>query len=50
MGFFRQEDWSGLPPPSPADLHSPGVEPGSPALQAYSLLSEKLRGRGIAVD
>ena len=49
-GFFRQEDWSGLPVPSPGDLHGPGVEPGSPALQAYSLPSEKLRGREIAMD
>ena len=33
MGFSRQEYWSGLPLPSPGDL--PGIEPGSPALQAY---------------
>ena len=32
MGFFRQEYWSGLPFPSPGDLPSPGIEPGSPAL------------------
>ena len=37
MGFFRQEHWSGLPFPSPGDLPNPGVEPGSPALQADSL-------------
>ena len=36
----RQECWSGLPFPSPADLPGPGIEPGSPALQADSLLSE----------
>ena len=30
MGFFRQENWSGLPFPSP-DLPDPGIEPGSPA-------------------
>ena len=34
MGFFRQEYWSGLPFPSPGDLPNPGIEPGSPALQA----------------
>ena len=32
MGFSRQEYWSGLPFPSPADLPDPGTEPGSPAL------------------
>ena len=37
MGFFRQEYWSGLPFPSPGDLPRPGIEPGSPALQADSL-------------
>ena len=37
MGFSRQEYWSGLPFPSPGDLPSPGIEPGSPALQADSL-------------
>ena len=40
MGFSRQEYWSGLPFPSPGDLPSPGQEPGSPALQADSLLTE----------
>ena len=29
MGFSRQECWSGLPCPSPGDLPSPGIEPGS---------------------
>ena len=36
MGFFRQEYWSGLQCPSPADLSDPGTEPEesptSPAL------------------
>ena len=32
-----QEYWSGLPIPSPVDLPNPGIEPGSPALQADSL-------------
>ena len=40
MGFPRQEYWSGLPFPSPRDLPSPGIEPGSPTLQADALLSE----------
>ena len=34
MGFSNQEYWSGLPFPSPGDLPNPGIEPGSPALQA----------------
>ena len=38
--FLRQEYWSGLPFPSPKDLHNPGIAPGSPALQADSLPSE----------
>ena len=32
MGFSRQEYWSVLPFPFPADLPDPGIEPGSPAL------------------
>ena len=36
----RQEYWSGLPCPPPGDLPDPGMEPGSPALQADFLLSE----------
>ena len=40
MEFSRQEYWSGLPFPSPRDLHNPGIEPGSPALQADTLPSE----------
>ena len=39
-GFSRQEYWSGLPFPSPGDLPDPGIEPGSPALQADALPSE----------
>ena len=37
MGFSRQQYWSGLPFPSPADLPDPGTEPGSPALEADAL-------------
>ena len=36
MELSRQEYWSGLPFPSPGDLPNPGIEPGSPALQADS--------------
>ena len=32
MEFSRQENWSGLPFPSPGDLPNPGIEPQSPAL------------------
>ena len=38
--FSRQEYWSGLPFPSPGDLPDPGIEPGSPTLQADALASE----------
>ena len=44
MGFSRQESWSGLPFPSPGELPNPGMEPGSPALQADALTS-KLPGK-----
>ena len=37
MGFSRQEYW---PFPSPGYLLDPEIEPGSPAFQADSLLSE----------
>ena len=40
MEFSRQGYWSGLPFPSPGDLPDPGIEPGSPALQADSLPAE----------
>ena len=36
--FSMQEYCNGLPFPSPRDLPDPGIEPGSPALQAVSLL------------
>ena len=47
MGFSRQEYWSGVPFPSPEDLPKPRIEPGSPALQADSLLSELPGESGI---
>ena len=37
MKFPRQEYWSGLPFPPLGGLPNPGIEPASPALQAYSL-------------
>ena len=40
MGFSWQEYWSELPCPPPGELPDPGIEPGSPALQADSLPSE----------
>ena len=40
MELSRQEYWSGLPFPSPADLPDPGIKPVSPALQAASLLTK----------
>ena len=40
MGFPRQEYWSELPFPSPGELPDPGIEPGSPTLQADALTSE----------
>ena len=39
MEFSKQEFWSGLPFLS-GDLPDPGFKPGSPALQADSLLFE----------
>ena len=40
MRFSRQEYGSGLPFHSPKDLSDPGIEPGSPTLQADALPSE----------
>ena len=40
MEFSRQGYRSGLPFPTPGDLPNPGIELGSPALQASSLPSE----------
>ena len=46
MGFSR--DWGGLPFSSPEDLLNPGIEPGSPAVQADALTSE-LPGKTIYI-
>ena len=40
MGLSRKEYWSELPFPSPGDLPNPGIEPGSPTLEADALTSE----------
>ena len=45
-GFSRQEYWSRVPLPFPGDLPNPGIQPGSPALQAGSLLTE-LQGKVV---
>ena len=42
MGFPRHEYRSGFPFSSPGDLPDPGIEPGSPALQADSLSSKQI--------
>ena len=39
-GILQAKILSGLPFPPPGDLSHPGIEPGSPALEADSLLSE----------
>ena len=43
VGFPRQEYWGRLSFPSPGDLHFPGIEPASYALQADSFTAEPLR-------
>ena len=40
MEFSRPEYWSGWPFLLAGDLPNPGIEPGSPALQADSLPTE----------
>ena len=46
VGFSRHEYWNGLPFPSPGDRPNPGIEPGSPALQADSLPTELREAQG----
>ena len=48
VGFSRLEYWSGLPFPSPGDLPNPEAEPGSPALRADSLPSERPGQRSMS--
>ena len=40
MEFFHARILQWVPIPSPGDRPNPGIEPGYPALQADSLLSE----------
>ena len=42
--FSGQEDWSGLPFPSPGSLPDPGMEPESPAL-AGGFFTTEPRGK-----
>ena len=49
MGFLRQEYGNGLPFPSLGNLPYPGIEPGSPTLQADSLPVESL-GKPMSVS
>ena len=42
MGFPRQEEWSGLPFPSPGDPPDPGIKPMSPALAGGFFTTEPL--------
>ena len=41
---FSRQYWSGLPFPSQGNLPDPGIEPGSPALEADALTSEPREG------
>ena len=43
MGLPRQEYWSGLPFPSPADVPNPGIKPASPALAGGCFTTEPPR-------
>ena len=43
MRSSKQEDWNGLPVPSPGDLPDPGIEPASSTLLVDSLLLSNLR-------
>ena len=40
IGFLRQEYWSGLPFPPPADLPNSGIKPMSPALAGRYFTTE----------
>ena len=40
MGYPRQEYWSGLPFPFPADLPNAGIKPASPALAGRFFTTE----------
>ena len=46
MGFYRQENWSGLPYPSPGGLHDPGIKPASLSLLHWHVDSSPLAPPG----
>ena len=50
MGFFRQEQQSGFPFPSPVDLLNPGTDPTSPVYPALQVSSLPLSHWGISVN
>ena len=52
MGFFRQEEGSGLPCLPPGDLPNPGIKlapPATPALQVDSLPLSHWRSPDISI-
>ena len=49
MGFSRQEFWSGLPCPPPADHSDLGTEPTSPALPGRLLTTEPPEVRVLSI-
>ena len=49
MEFLKQEYWSGLPLPSPGELHNPGMEPMSPVLAGRFFTTEPLGKPDIMV-
>ena len=49
MGFSRQENWNGLPFPSPEDLPDPGTEVLPPAL-ADGFFSSEPPGKPLKKD
>ena len=50
IGFFRQEQQSGLPFLPPGDLLNPGIEPTSPVSPALQVSSLPLSHWGISVN
>ena len=50
IGLSQQEYWSGLPFPPPGDPPDPGMEPGSPTLQADSLRTESQGSPSISIS
>ena len=46
IGFSQQEYWSGLPCPTPGDLHHPGIKPTSPTSSALQMDSLPLKSPG----